>query len=182
VPSNSSADQTRVSQQSEAWAFRQRGWTQARIAEKLGVNQSTVCRWLDTIERRELARLSKRVESQKVRQTAILELIVDESLQAWDRSKTPRKRASKKTAGGILGKNGQPIDATQTDVQDRDGDPAHLNTAMQAMREARRLWGLDAPTKRETNDDGGSMSVASVVARMKANAAGHDAKGGDDHG
>lgn len=171
MPSNTAADQVRVANQAKAWAFRQKGYTQARIAETLGIDQSTVCRWLDAIEKRELARLSKRVESQKVRQTAILDLVIDESLQAWDRSKKPKTRASKKTGGN--GKGGQAT-AEQTDVQQRDGDPAHLDTTMAALRDLRKLWGLDAAGKGKADAGDGGLNLATLMQRLKANASNHD--------
>jgi len=174
--------------QAKAWSLRQRGWAQDRIAESLGVHQSQISRWLDVTNRRELARLSKHVERQKVTQTAWLEHIFDEALQAWERSKQPRARVTRRQgeAPEILGKDGKVIgrgkspEQTATQHEQRDGDPVHLQTAMQAARELRRLWGLDAPKEEK---GGGGPSFADVLARMKASAARYDAKGkGDDHG
>lgn len=172
MPSNTAADQVRIERQAKAWSYRQKGWTQQRIAETLQVDQSTVCRWLDAIEKRELARLSKRVESQKVRQTALLDLVVDESLQAWDRSKKPKVKTSKKTGRG--GKGGE-ASAEQTDAQQRDGDPVHLATAMVALRDLRKLWGLDAAAKSSKADDAGA-DVATMMQRLKANASAHESE------
>lgn len=175
MPPKTSANAARIAQQTEAWGFRQLGWTQARIAERIGVDQSTVCRWLDTVEKRELRRLSKQVGRQKATQTAWLETIFDEAMQAWERSKTPRKKSSKKRSG-TPGKDAKALDVITSDVTGRDGDPVHLATAMTAAREIRKIWGLE-PTTSATKKDkaAGVAGFAERLAALKANAAKYDA-------
>lgn len=179
MPSNSASDQTRIANEQRAWALRQRGWTQQRIADDIGVDQGTICRWLDKIERRELARLSKNVEAMKVRQTGVLESILDETLQAWERSKKPKRKGTTRTASGrpILGTDGHPIATTDetkvSEAIERDGEPAFLDRALIALRDLRRLWGIDAPERRQ-EESGGGFTVADLAARLRANAARHD--------
>ena len=145
--------------QKRAWACRQRGWTQERIAADLGVNQATVSRWLRTIERRALAELTAIVRAEKVRQYGTLNHIVDEALEAWERSKKPLRRGREsigsKSSGG----------SRTTDVTERDGDPLFLDAALAALRDLRALFGLD---NNPAVGESGSMTVAAIAVRLKA--------------
>jgi hypothetical protein len=132
----------------KAWSLRARGWTETRIAVELGVNQSSVSRMLERIEARELARMSASVERTKVVHHAQLDHVIEESLDAWYRSKLPRKRAARKTSGEGDGGGGDEVQTTE--VIERDGDTGYLYAAMQAMGAQRSLWGLDvAPALQE---------------------------------
>lgn len=167
MPANNSASQTRVALESRAWDLRQRGLTQRTIAASLGVNQATVCRLLARIEQRELARMAETVEREKMLQTAILEHVIDESFQAWERSKRPKKRAVERSTAGV-GK-GQTIEATE-----REDDPVYIDRVMQALLHIRRIWGLDATTTTTTTESG--TTYAQVVRNVKANAIRFDAQ------
>lgn len=145
-PSQRPPDQVTAARMSRAWTLRARGWSQCAIAEELGITQSAVSKLLARIERRELKRLAAAVERQKVTQHFHLEHVASEAFQAWDRSKTPRKRAASRRSidGGGGGGDGQGGDEVQTtEVIERDGDPSYLYAAMQALGNLRSLWGLD---------------------------------------
>lgn len=151
--------QVQRAREARAWRLRSRGWSQYRIADELRMSQGGVSRLLQRIERRELKRMSRSVESIKVTQNAQLEHIVGESLDAWDRSKTPRKRAARKTAGSGDG-DGDGATVETSEVVERDGDCSYLYAAMNAMGAQRSLWGLDvAPALQEP-----AASVASLAA------------------
>jgi DNA-binding MarR family transcriptional regulator len=165
VPSNGADDQTRIATEAKAWELRQRGWTQSRIARELGLDQGTICRMLGRIERRELKRLSKRVQSEKARQTAILEHIADEALQAWELSKRPKRRAS--TRKSALGS----VDVTE--MEEREGEPAYLDRAQAALDRLRQLWGLNAPAKKPDENQG--LTYSALAQRLTENGAAHDA-------
>ncbi len=167
MPSNSAVDQTRVTQMARAWSLRQRGWSQHRIAEAIGVSQPTVCKWLDAINARELKRLSARVEAMKVEQDEVLKHIVCEALEAWERSKQPKKRAKSQTGvGGAV---------TVSEATEREGEPAYLAAAFGGLDRLRALWGLNSPAKRE-DDQAGGFSFSAIAARLRQNAANHDAE------
>lgn len=150
------------------WDLRQQGWSHRRISETLGVERQTVVRILDRIEKRELARLSKRVSHQKAAQTGWLESWIDEAVQAWEASKQPARRVTVRKDG-----DGE---ATVTQVETREGDPAYLDRAIRLAGELRRLWGLDAPPVRAVEDETGQMTYAEMIRRLKENAATHDAE------
>jgi hypothetical protein len=129
----------------KAWDLRCRGWSQWRIAAQIGVCQQAVSKILARVEARELKRLSESVERLKVEQTGQLGHVIEESVDAWHRSKQPRKRATSRTGGGSDDEDGGGgSDTVKTlDVIERDGDPAFLYAAMNAMDRIRSLWGLD---------------------------------------
>jgi len=136
------------SRETHAWAMRARGFSQVRIARELGLTQSGVSRLLRRVESRELRRMSKSIERIKAVQNAAFEAIIEESLEAWQRSKTPRKRAARKTSGD--GQGGADDAVETTEVVERDGDCSYLYAAMNAMGGQRSLWGLDvAPALQE---------------------------------
>ena len=162
MPPNTAADQTRVAFEAKCWERRQLGHSQRRIAEQLGVSQAAVSRALRRVERRELARLSATVECEKVHQTYVLDHIVCEAMRGFERSKGARRRASTRSGG-----RGGAVETTE--VFERDGDPAFLVVAMQAMADVRQIWGLNAAPGVGTR-----TTYAQVVANVKANAARFD--------
>lgn len=162
MPSNTSGKAVALERETRIWSLRQKGWSQRRIAEELEIDQGTVCRALDRINKRELKRLSERVEAHKIESTHILEHIRDEAIQAWEKSKRNKRRVLSKGTGD--GK------AALTEVVEREGDPAHLDRAITADREIRRIWGADAPPPKAKEDDGSGMSVSAIAQRLKGNA------------
>lgn len=162
-------DETIVrARESKAWAMRARGWSQIRIAAELGMSQPGVSRLLRRIERRALKRMSRSVQSIKAVQHAQFEHVIQEALEAWDRSKTPRKRAARKTAGDGQGGGDDTVETTE--VVERDGDCSYLYAAMNAMGGQRSLWGLDvAPALQEP-----VATVASLSADIFARGRAHD--------
>jgi predicted transcriptional regulator len=127
----------------EVWRLRARGASQERIGEILGLSQGTVCRILQRIEDYMLEKMAESWQGKKVSQNAQLEHAADEAFQAWHSSKTPRKRAaSRVTSEGGDGPGGTD-EVRTTEVIERDGDTGYLYCAMTALRDIRRLWGLD---------------------------------------
>jgi len=177
VPTNGSADQTRVERVRRAWALRCRGWTHQRIADDIGVNRATVTKWLAAVEARELGRLSDQVEQTKARHTAILEHIADEALQAWERSKKPLTRMTEKTTRPVLtpSDDGPPpeteaVNTKQTEVTQRDGEPAYLDRATIALDAIRRIWGLEGNRGGRDGSTHGAGGYAAAVKRLRENA------------
>ena len=71
-------------QLAEAVRLQARCWTQSRIADALGVHQSTVSRALARHNDRILARLTRRSAATRGRQLEQLEWIVDQAVGAWE--------------------------------------------------------------------------------------------------
>lgn len=178
-------DHERVALQAKAWELRQKGWTQGRIAKEVGIDQGTVSRWLDAVEQRELARLASKVNRAKAFQNGVLEHLLNESLDAWERSKQPRRRITEKQGEAIQGLDGKTLKGPNgedlreppqqvTEVIARDGAPEYLDRAFASLAQLRKLWGLDVAPK--LNDESGPKAFSAIVARMRANAARHDAE------
>src|SRR5262249_32731428 len=117
--------------------------------EGLGkVTQQAVSAMLRRVEARELKRLSARVEGWKLFQTEGLMLVYREAIAAWEKSKEPDKKITRRVRTNDLGAlDPVPGDVVVLTVTDSDGDPAHLGRALAALADLRKLWGLDAPTK-----------------------------------
>jgi hypothetical protein len=136
--------------EARAWELRQQGWSLRRIAAEIGLGHSGVFAILRRVEKRVLAKLNADVEAEKARQFAVLDHILDEALQAWERSREPDKSITRKVGTNALGAMdpvpGEPVLLTS---RDSDGDPRYLSEARSALADLRKLWGLDAPNKHE---------------------------------
>lgn len=128
-----------------AWELRTRGWSQTRIGAELSLDQSTISKALQRVSARVLAELRPQVEAMKAEQTAQLEHLLDEAVQAWERSRRPKVT----TADG---------DDVKTVTLETAGEPRFLAEARALLTSIRDLWGLDAPAKQEvTGKDGGPI-------------------------
>jgi DNA-binding CsgD family transcriptional regulator len=110
--------------ETEAWKLRAQGWTQQRIGDKLGIDQTTVSKLLARVADRRLKELRDKVDRQRGEQTDQLSHLLDEAMQAWELSQ---------------------LDAHSGPA----GDPKFLAEARALLADLRKLWGLDAPTKLE---------------------------------
>lgn len=140
-----------------AWELRCKGWTYQRIAAEIKVDQSAVCKILRRTSDRVLAELGEDVKARKVEQTAQLEHVADECLQAWERSKQAHKRVRQTKAGG---------EGEATVVQeasDQCGDVAYVEQWRAIQADIRKIWGLDAPTKSEHSGPGGLPLAISFI-------------------
>jgi transcriptional regulator with XRE-family HTH domain len=120
-----------------AWSLRQRGWSQQRIAAELGVSQPAVHKILRRVERRVLARLSHSVASVKARQAGQLEFLLDEAVQAWERSKGKTTRETRRESHRIR--------ETVRETRDSCGDIRFLAEARALLEAERDLWGIGDP-------------------------------------
>lgn len=129
-----------------AWELAQQGWSETRIALELGVDQSTISRYLTSLAKRTLTQLEDEVIRAKATQLRQLEHIIDEAFQAWQASKTPEQTISKRIVPGDIdeeGNRGESQEVVTTRVRGQSGDSRHLKTALDAMADARKLLGLD---------------------------------------
>jgi hypothetical protein len=161
VPTNTAERDTRIEFEERVWTLRQKGYTHRRIAAELAVNHGTVGRAIRRVAVRALARLDSIVAAQMLATIERLDFIVEEALLAWERSKKPKKRSSKRTAEG-KGKAGEKAEASQTthEAQERDGDPAFLAVAMEAMDRMRRLLDMDRKPAADTGPTGSDLRSA----------------------
>src|SRR4051794_27429024 len=79
--------QVTAEREARAWELRQRFRTERQIAAELGVDQSTVHKMLDRVERRLAEQLKEQALPLKAEQTAQLREVAAEAFAAWERSK-----------------------------------------------------------------------------------------------
>lgn len=128
-----------------AWELRQKGWTQQKIADELGITQTGVYRALRRAEARVLKRMGDRIAGIKATQHAQLEHVIMEAMSAWERSKADVKTI-KVTKDGDGGK----IEKT---LRTTPGNPQFLSEARGAMADVRKLWNIGMDDEGETWKD-----------------------------
>jgi hypothetical protein len=139
--------------QNEAYRLRLLGKAVEEIGELLGKEPKTIYEYLQKARARHIQEL-KTLDGRAgvAHQFQVLNYILDESLQAWERSKTVRKvkRASVQQKDIKIGL-GEQVDGVLTTQQtgqtesEQVGDPVYLARAMEASKQIRELLGLDAP-------------------------------------
>lgn len=156
----------------QAWELRQKKfWSQAHIAEELGVSQQAVSKMLARAGKKLAAEFKNRAEAIKAEQTMMLEAIVDEAKQEWERSKNPIEKTSTKSGIQKLNRFGDVRDLEDevtTTIEPRLADPRYLAEARGALGEIRKIWGIDAPAKTEVETKHSGAVTINEPARQKA--------------
>lgn len=138
-----------------ALAMRRRCFTYQRIADELGVHMITIAKNLGRIDRKAMARLHDRTVQTKIKQLDQLENLVDEAMQAWERSQKEAREVQKMT-GGTGG------DRTKVIVRMQAGNPAFLAEMRAGLADIRKILGITATA--ETDDD---QIYADAAERLK---------------
>ena len=154
-----------------AWSLSVQGMREQAIADELEraglgrVTRQAVSAMLLRVEKRGLKKLSKRVEGSKLLQSEALWFVYGEAIAAWEKSKEPDKSIKRKVATNDLGAlEPVPGELIVMTVRDSDGDPRHLDRALAALADLRKLWGHDAPTKiAPTTPDGNEADDPELV-------------------
>ena len=158
-----------VERETTAWTMACQGRTQYEIAAKLGISQPAVSQILKRVSTRVLKQLETEVAQRKALQNIRLEGIYAEAMDAWHESKQPKKksRSKKLVAGGGLtpeqltaARDGVPLHVGQRTVREEttneaatcDGNFLFLQTALAALADQRKLWGIDAPKQLDILD------------------------------
>lgn len=158
--------EARVEKESQAWSLRSKGWTEARIGEALGLSQPTVSRYLKRTSNRVLRDLDATARHELVVSIAQLNYVKDEALQAWERSKKPKKKASKRTGAKSSkgeGGAGATDESQTTEVVERDGDVAYLATFYAAVDRLSRLLHLESHVRPTPDDDASGVTLARAL-------------------
>lgn len=156
-------DQVKANQEERAYKLRLRGRPVVEIAAELGVSDRQVRTYLRRVEDRMKADLVARDgEAGVLKQFAVLNLVLEEALDAWERSKNPsvtRSASREKDAEGNTTKT-----RVSETVEEQIGNPAYLDAAMKALRAIRDLLGLDAPTVKRIILQEGAEEDAELMA------------------
>ena len=125
-----------------AWDLRCRGWTQARIADELGLTQQSVSRILARVNKRSLKELTRRVELLKAEQHARLDHLYSEAMAGWERTKLPVLEVSTRERVRTDGETTH-TDRTKTQyVASQVGDVRFLQEARALLKAQCELWGI----------------------------------------
>jgi predicted transcriptional regulator len=119
-----------------------RRFTQAQIAEQLGVKQQAVSYWAQQIEADAQAAATDRVLEIRATLDSLAE-VEREAWAAWERSKEAARIEQSERGVGPMGA----VDKTRTTDKYQVGDSTYLNVILACTTQRRALLGLDAPTK-----------------------------------
>lgn len=138
-----------------AWELHNQFVHQTKIAEILGVDQSTISRWLKKVDEQVWDHYVVRAARLKAQDTFRLEKIIREAYAGWQRSCEDAVVVSVKT-GGKYG------DETTRTVKGQAGDPRFLDVILTAMKQLRELWGV-ARLPDEWHDGRGGWKPLEVI-------------------
>lgn len=124
------------------------GWNQTEIADKLGIDQSTVSRDIKTLKAEWVKQRNGLVDEFEAK----YRLLYREAYAAWMRSKEDAiTEIQEAIEGGDTG-NGQRLKAS-TKKEGQSGNPALLAQAQAALKAIREMFGMDAPTKQQQSGE-----------------------------
>jgi len=128
------------------WALLSEGKTPTAIGQEVGIARESVHRLIRRVERRYFESTQATVEELKKRQERTLSAIVEDALEAFERSKEPAQRVRRTTGkrGGIPLADGSDAELSESQVQTQAGDPRFLAQARGALADIRKIYGLGA--------------------------------------
>jgi transposase len=171
-----------------AWEYALKGKSERQIAELLErdglgkVSPAAVHKMLVKVREDRFNELKDKADHQRTQQTDALWRLYHAANEAWERSWKPTKTLTTKQG------EEQNQNASVT-IRDGTGDPRYLQTAMQALADIRKIWGLDAPKKiaptspdgtkeyGELSDTDRAAALANLYARVGAASGGADSDG-----
>lgn len=121
------------------------GYNGVAIAEKLGVSANTVYNDLKRLGEAVREKATINMELARDHELAKLDRVEQEAWEAWRRSARPQRSTTTTKP-----KNGKVVMASVTD-RDNPGEPRFLEIIQKCIEARRKLLGLDAPERNETN-------------------------------
>lgn len=136
-----------LEREAQAWELHKLGYSQTEIAQKLTdedkkhpIGQQAVSKALRRVQETLVSDLTDKVDRYKVSQLGRLEGIYLQAMTSYRASKGVKKKATRSVQRGRL-------HVTQESVANEPGDPRWLEKAMDALRDQRKILGIDAPLK-----------------------------------
>ena len=126
------------------------------------ISTSTVSRMLSRVEQRLAKEFANKAEHVKARQTAQLERLFDEALDAWRRSKEPAETVTVTQGRAATTREGEVVplpDQVVRQAREQTGDPRFIEQARGALADIRAIWGLDAPKKQDITSAGQAVKA-----------------------
>lgn len=158
------SDEAVAQRQDLAYRLRILGKSPEEIGEAMGLAPRTVREYIRHGRERQVSEL-RRLEGKAgvLRQFTVLNYLLEEALDAWEKSKAPKKS---KTAGvetftvGTGSEEGSTKRKAVTREEERLGDVAYMDRALRASKEIRELLGLDPPEVKRLLVDEGAATTA----------------------
>ncbi|MEQ1761604.1 MAG: hypothetical protein ABL984_00530 [Pyrinomonadaceae bacterium] len=146
------SDESVARRQDTAYRLHLLGKTPEEISEIMGVADRTVRDYLLKGRERQTTEL-RRLEGRAgvMRQFAVLNHVLEEMLERWEKSKRTKKTKTAGVETKDLAVGGKGLPATETKKKSSQteeevlGDVAFIDRALRASKEIRELLGLDAP-------------------------------------
>jgi hypothetical protein len=143
-----------IEREARAWELHKEGYAQAVIAQMLSaedpkhpIGQQAVSKALRRVQESLVSDLTDKVDRYKVSQIGRLEGIFLQAMTSFRTSKGQKKKARRNSvAGDGKGKGGRVTEIVESITND-PGDPRWLEKAMEALRDQRKILGIDAPMK-----------------------------------
>lgn len=158
-----------IAREQEAWRLRLLGWTQQRIADHLGCEQSTISYALARMADKLSAEFREHAEQVKAEQAAALLDIFRKAMEQWDRSCQDVQRVQVVT-GRVKVEQGMMTrlpDLETVTTEGRSGNPALLAQAMKAFAEIRAIWCPDTAKQEISGPGGGPVAITELVVELK---------------
>jgi transcriptional regulator with XRE-family HTH domain len=155
-----------------AWRLRtQQYLTHQEIAEKIGVDRSSVTKMLQRVRNRVLSGMEELVQDEIAQQLDMLDTLLSQAYKAWEASRNPAKAVEKRVARrpadeGDTGATSMAdvAETLITEVTERDGDKTWQELILRILAERRKILGADAPQKTDVTlhgQNGGPLEVKS---------------------
>ena len=130
----------------QIWDLYTEGKSQREIAAVVGVTQQAVSSMLRRITTDMQDDLLDTVVNRKIQQSARLEYLYQQAVQAWEKSKGDKTKRKRKWKAGQPGATAAE-EQNEVSLEGQAGDPRFLEAAREVLGDVRKLWGLDAPMK-----------------------------------
>ncbi len=114
------------------------GLTQSQIAEKLGMNQSTVSRDLKEIRKQWMKDTAINIDKEKLKDLAMIDKMLDELWEAWEYSRKYQVVKSKGVTTLI-----------PNDTKNPMGDHRYMSEIDKCIKNRRAIVGTDAPIRHD---------------------------------
>jgi hypothetical protein len=126
--------------------------SQWEIANKLGLDQSTVSRELKRLQTEWKERAAQNMNEAKTLELARIDALEREAMAAWEKSKGSHREQLTRSRGLLDGKDKKVKTVNAADMQIRqwesEGDPRYLAVALQCIERRCKILGVDAPRRR----------------------------------
>lgn len=121
-------------------------WTQARMAQELGVSTRQIKRDLKIIRQRWQETQVANVGTRCAREIAKIDLVEREAWDAWDKSKQDAETRTERIRKGKASGPGNSVEVSIR-TEGQAGDATYLKTVLDCIERRCKLLGLDAPEK-----------------------------------